>query len=349
MTEKLRAVCYINQFFAQIGGEDAASTGPRSYDHPIGPAVAIDSALGDRGEVVATISCGDNFIAEKLEQVTGELVEKIKSYSPDLFFAGPAFNAGRYGVACGSLCTAVKKNIGIPAVTGMFEENPGVSIYSPDIFIIKTSDTARSMQEDAANMVELAMKLRNGQMEYDMERERFHERGWIRIKRVDKKAPERAVDMLLAKYRGEKFTSEIYLPENDVVERPAAITDLSQTTVVMITDGGLYPADNPDKMRPASSTAFKAYPIAGKESLAPEDYTIVHNGYDNSFAKKDPNRMIPLDAVRAIEKNGAVKVHDEFLSTTGLTTNVENSIAIGRGMVEYIKKHGIDAAILTST
>ena len=31
----------------------------------------------------------------------------VKKYNPDLFIAGPAFNAGRYGVACGDICKTV--------------------------------------------------------------------------------------------------------------------------------------------------------------------------------------------------------------------------------------------------
>ena len=65
MAEKLRVVHYINQFFGQIGGEDAASIDVRTEDHPIGPGLGLKAALGERAEIVATIICGDNTIAEK--------------------------------------------------------------------------------------------------------------------------------------------------------------------------------------------------------------------------------------------------------------------------------------------
>jgi glycine/betaine/sarcosine/D-proline reductase family selenoprotein B len=48
----------------------------------------------------------------------------VKEESPDLFIAGPAFNAGRYGVACGTICDAVKKELGIPVLTGMYDREP---------------------------------------------------------------------------------------------------------------------------------------------------------------------------------------------------------------------------------
>ncbi len=47
----------------------------------------------------------------------------VKKYNPDVFIAGPAFNAGRYGVACGTIATAVQEELGIPSLTGMYVEN----------------------------------------------------------------------------------------------------------------------------------------------------------------------------------------------------------------------------------
>ncbi|MDA1468369.1 glycine/betaine/sarcosine/D-proline family reductase selenoprotein B [Brachyspira hyodysenteriae] len=35
----------------------------------------------------------------------------IKSFSPDLVIAGPAFNAGRYGTACGTVAKMVQDEL----------------------------------------------------------------------------------------------------------------------------------------------------------------------------------------------------------------------------------------------
>ncbi len=349
MGEKLRAVHYINQFFAQVGGEEAASSGITVKEGPVGPGIKINQLLGDRGEIVATIICGDNYIAENLEAVTEEIFGIIKSYEPDLFFAGPAFNAGRYGVACGSVAAKVKTVLDIPSVTAMFEENPGVSLFAPTLCILKSEDNARHMPAKLTEMVDFAFKIYEGRLEYDPVKENFHERGWIKPVWLDTLASERAVDMLLKKYRGEPVKTEILQPVSDNVEKPAPLKSLKDKTIVLISDGGLYPADNPDKMPSASSTTFKAYPLVGKSTLEGKDYTVLHNGYDTSFAKEDPNRLIPLDAMRIIASEGECKLHEYFLSTTGLTTNVINSTKIGKGMVEYIRQNGIDAAILSST
>jgi len=349
MADKLRVVHYINQFFGQIGGEDAASTGIRIEAKPVGPGVGLQAALGERAEIVATIICGDNFIAEQLEKVTNEIVEIIKEYKPDMFFAGPAFNAGRYGVACGALCAAIKKTLGIPAVTAMYEENPGREIYATDIFILKSGDNARKMAEETRKMAEFAFKLYDGTLERDPEKEGFYERGWMVLKKHEDMASKRAVDMLLNKLAGRPFKSEIPMRLDEKVPAPEPVKDLSKAKVVLITDGALCPQGNPDGMRVANSVTFHMYSTEGKDSLTKEEYTCVHGGFDTSYVKEDPNRLIPLDAMRELEKEGVTKFHNAFLSTSGLTTPVTSSVSIARGMIDYVRNHDIDAAILTST
>ncbi|SHH60313.1 glycine reductase [Sporobacter termitidis DSM 10068] len=349
MAEKLRVVHYINQFFGQLGGEDAASTGIRTETKPVGPGLSLQAALGERAEIVATIICGDNYIAEQLEKVTDEIVEIIRGYNPDMFFAGPAFNAGRYGVACGSICAAVKKKLAIPAVTAMYAENPGKEIYATDIFILKAGDNARKMADETRKMAQFAYKLHDGTLERDPEKEGFYERGWMVLKKHEDMASKRAVDMLLDKLHGRPFKTEIPMPTEEKVDAPAPIKDLSAATVALITDGALCPQGNPDGMRTGNSTTFFVYSVEGKDTLTKEEYTCVHGGFDTSFVLQDPNRLVPLDALRILSGEGFVKMHEAFLSTSGLTTPVTSSVSIAKGMIDYVRSHSIDAAILTST
>ena len=104
----LRVVCYVNQFFGQLGGEDKAGLGPQAMDGAVGAARAVQQALGEAGTVVATVICGDNYAAEQPERAVAELIALVAAARPDLVVAGPAFLAGRYGVACGALCAAVQ-------------------------------------------------------------------------------------------------------------------------------------------------------------------------------------------------------------------------------------------------
>ena len=115
----LRVVCYLNQFFGQLSGEEKAGVGPQVADGAVGAARAVQQALGDAGTVVATVICGDNYAAEQAERAVAEMVPLVAAARPDLVVAGPAFLAGRYGVACGALCAAVQAQLEVPVVTGM--------------------------------------------------------------------------------------------------------------------------------------------------------------------------------------------------------------------------------------
>ena len=349
LSEKLRVVHYINQFFAQIGGEGVASMGVSVEKGAKGPGVSLAEALGERAEIVCTVICGDDYFNENKESAQDEIMAVIREYDPDMFFAGPAFNAGRYGVACGAICAEVKKHLGIPAVTAMYEENPGKEIYATDLFILKTQANARKMAETTGRMAEFGYKLFDGTLKRDPDEEVFFERGWMAAKKYDDMASKRAVDMLLKKIAGEPFKTEIPMPKNEKIDAPAPLAGLKDAVVLIATDGALCPQGNPDGMRVGNSVVYNEYRTEGKDSLTKEEYTCVHGGFDISYILEDPNRLVPLDAIRALEKEGVTKFHDAFLSTSGLVTGIAASTKMGREMAGYVKNHNIDAVIMTST
>ena len=157
MSKKLRVVHYLNQFFGGLGGEEQAHRGPQIIDGPIGPGRAIQSLLAEKGEVVATAICGDDYVGERIDETAAEIVQLIRRYDPDIVIAGPAFEAGRYGVACGAICKKVQETLNIPAVTGMYGENPGVDLFHKDVYIVQTGDSVRTMDAAITRMVNLAM------------------------------------------------------------------------------------------------------------------------------------------------------------------------------------------------
>jgi glycine reductase len=78
---RIRVVHYLNQFFAQIGGEDKGDVGPGVKEGPLGPGRALQQALGENGEVVATIFCGDNYFAENQDEAIDALLRFPQSTS----------------------------------------------------------------------------------------------------------------------------------------------------------------------------------------------------------------------------------------------------------------------------
>ena len=75
-------VCYLNQFFGQIGGEDKAGVGPQVFAGAVGAARAVQQALGDAGEVVATVVCGDNYVAERADRPSLQLLDLVAAREP---------------------------------------------------------------------------------------------------------------------------------------------------------------------------------------------------------------------------------------------------------------------------
>ncbi len=145
MYTKIRVVHYLNQFFAQVGGEDKADVGPQVKAGLIGPGRALQQALGEHGEVVATIFCGDNYFAEQQEQAIDQLIRQMAEYKPHLLIAGPAFESGRYGIACGAICHAAQQRLDIIAVAGMDEDNVGAGLYRKNLFIVNSGASIARM------------------------------------------------------------------------------------------------------------------------------------------------------------------------------------------------------------
>jgi glycine reductase complex component B subunit gamma len=350
MNPPLRIVHYVNQFFGQIGGEDKAGVGPQVVQGPVGPGRLLQQLLGNEGEVVATAICGDNYFAENADLAADELVRLIEPFEPQLLIAGPAFNAGRYGPACGRLCQAVQRELGIPAITGMYEENPGADLYRREALIVKTADSARGMAEGLTRMLSLARKVIAGEELGSPAEDGYFPRGVFKTVASNASAAERAVDMLLAKIGGKPFEPELRSPTYDRVTPPPPIADLKTATIAIVTDGGLVPKGNPERMPAAGGSRIAANQIAGLDNLTDSDFEAVHGGYDTHFINEDPDRLAPVDILREMEREGAIgKLLEVIYATAGLTAPMQNARRTGATIAEKLKEHGVNGVILTST
>ena len=77
---KLRAVYYINQFYAGMGGEEMADTGLHILNEKKGPALGIEPMWNGEMEVVKVLVCGDNFINTdaKFEEILPTIKKEIE-------------------------------------------------------------------------------------------------------------------------------------------------------------------------------------------------------------------------------------------------------------------------------
>lgn len=346
----IRVVHYINQFFAGIGGEDKADHKPEVRDKVIGPGMAIKAAFKGEAEIVATVICGDSYFGENTDQAKKEILEMIKQYEPDLLIAGPAFNAGRYGFACGEVCDMVQRELNIPAITGMYIENPGVDMFRKAVHIISTRDSAAGMRDAVAKMVPLALKLGKGEEIGHAEEEGYIERG-IRVNYFsDKRGSQRAVDMLINKLKDEEYKTEYPMPDFDRVPPNLAIKDLTKATVALVTSGGIVPKGNPDHIESSSASKYGKYDISDFDDLTEETHETAHGGYDPVYANQDPDRVLPVDVLRDLEKEGKIgKLHRYYYATVGNGTSVASSKKFSEEFSQELKADGVDAVILTST
>lgn len=75
------------------------------------------------------------------DAVLEELLRIISDCRGDLLIAGPAFESGRYGVACGAICRAAQTRLGIGAIAGMDEGNPGAALYRKSVYIVNSGSS----------------------------------------------------------------------------------------------------------------------------------------------------------------------------------------------------------------
>ena len=348
---KYRIVHYVNQFFGGVGGEEKADCEPFTIQGPQGPGRLLEKLFRQGNvdvEIVATVVCGDSYFVDHQEDVLRELVPLILGYHPDLVVAGPAFNAGRYGIACGGICSSLQP-LGIPAITAMFKENPGVDQYRKTALIVETTNNVTGMEEAVRKMVRLGIKRLHGEEIEFPKAEGCFEQGIRKNYSHTEPACERAIAMLLRKINGDPFETEYPIPFFDRVDPRAAIADLKGITIALVTSGGIVPTGNPDHIESSSASKYGKYSLEGLETLDARTHQSAHGGYDNTYANADPNRVLPIDEMRVLEKEMGFKRHPWYYATVGNGTSVDNAQKFAKEIAVELIRDGVQAVILTST
>ena len=347
----IKVVHYINQFYAGIGGEEKADFKPEVREGVVGPGMGLNGLLkNDDMEIVATVICGDSYFNENLEEAKTEILEMVKKYSPDLFIAGPAFNAGRYGVACGDIAKEVNEKLGIPVLTAMYIENPGVDIYKKYLYIVETKNSAVGMRDALPKIASLAVKLAKGLEIGTPAEEGFVERGIRKNYFATERGSKRAVNMLVKKLKGEEFVTEFKMPVFDRVDPAAPVLDITKAKVALVTSGGIVPKGNPDHIESSNASKYGKYDIEGIYDLTVENSETAHGGYDPTYANSDSDRVLPVDVLRKMEKEGKIgSLHRYYYSTTGNGTAVASAKKFGETIAKELLADGVTAVIMTST
>ena len=343
----VRAVHYLNQFFAGLGGEEAAETPPTRLDGAAGPGRGLAAEL-EGIEIVATLTCGDDYFGEHEEEALALLLELLEAERPDLLVAGPAFGSGRYGFACARFSRVAAERLGIPARAAMHEENPGVAVVDGAVPIAATAVNVAGMREALPRMARLAEAVVAGRELGPPASEGYVPRGFRRNELAGKPGAERAIDLLLAKLSGETSSEVAGGFEN--VAPPAPVSDLSSALIALVTEAGCVPQGNPDRLPTIRAQGWLRYELGGARTLVPGQYESVHGGFDVTLANDDPNRLVPLDTMSKLAAEGRVgRIHDVFYTTTGNGTPVAASTQFGREIASELVDSGVEAVLLSGT
>lgn len=359
MTTPQKAVHYINQFYGQIGGEDKADEGLSIREGLVGPGRLLQQALGDEVQIVATVICGDNTFASNPEAMAEQMLELVRPYAPDIFFAGPAFGSGRYGIACGQACKTVGEKLHIPVVSGMSEENPGVDAYRSHAYIAKTHATAAKMGEAMTAMARIGLNLLHNTHGHlfltgfgigTPDEEGYFSQMVVRNLIAEENGARRAVNMLLKKMAGQPFTSEIIFAESETISPPKAVGTLNGCRIAVVSDGALVDKNNTPRLKTRGCDTWGKFNIHEfmDAHKAADDYAVVHTGYHHVHILSDRNRMVPYDILLEMEREQAIKLHEEYFVTCGNAGIASWSKRMGREIADELVRADVDAVILTS-
>jgi glycine reductase len=348
--DAVRVVHYLNQFFGGIGGEEHADRPVDVRDGAVGPGRALEQEWGGAARVIATIVAGDNYVATFPQDAEAGIRSALESLRPDALAAGPAFNAGRYGMGCLTACR-VATSLGIPHVAAMFPQNPALAMHeNRRLVVVPTDETALGMRKAIPHMARLALKLGRGEPLSTAAEEGFLPRGIRRDVMHEQIAAERAIAMLKRKLAGQPFRTELPVEVFDSVPPAPPLAELGRARIALVTTGGIVPHGNPDRLKEYNSVAWKPYSIAGLDRLTSDAWQPIHGGYDATYAREDPDRVVPVDALRALERQGAFGALDDRLYVTvGVGTAVANARRFGQEIAKDLRERKVDGVILTAT
>ena len=144
--------------------------------------------------------------------------------------------------------------------------------------------------------------------------------------------------------------SSLFDKQDSFYVSAAPVKLLGDAVVALITEGGLVPKGNPDRLESASANRYLKYNISEAPSLEENTFESVDRGWDTTHVNADPNRLLPLDVMREFERKKIIgKTHEFFYTTTGVATTVDMAKKIGKGIASDLKRQGVSAAILTAT
>src|SRR3989304_409828 len=86
------------------------------------------------------------------------------------------------------------------------------------------------------------------------------------------------------------------------------------------------PRPTPARTEPPGPSRYARYPIGELRAFVPGEFESVHGGYATDHANADPNRLVPLDVARRLEKAGRIgRLHEGYYTTVGNGASVQKA------------------------
>jgi betaine reductase len=346
----------VNQFFAGIGAEDKADVPVGMIEGSAGAARGLQLQLGQDAKVAYTIYYGDNYFHERKEDATQAILDAVRSAQPDVLVAGPAFNSGRYGVSCVEICAAVATTLGVSCVMAMHEENPGIETYrdfaNPRVYCLPTAETAVGMTDALKRLAEFALRLARDETVGSARREGYIPRGIRRLEQAKRPGAERAIKMLLKKIKNEPFETELPMEVWDDTPPAPPLAQIKDRRLALVTTSGVVPWGNPDRFKTYRNTHWQKYNIAELKELEPGKWETVHGGYNIVYMNENPHYGVPLDALRALETEGAIgagKLYPAYYVIPGNQGSPAVMRRVGQEIASDLKEDGVEGVLFVAT
>jgi glycine reductase len=316
----------------------------------------MEIKLGAEAKIVSTIYVGDNYFHEHKDDAVRAMLEAVRAVEPQILVAGPAFNSGRYGMTCVEVCNSIANELVIPCITAMHGENPGVDAYREfaniRVYCLPTAETTAGMSDAMTRLAFFACRLARGEDIGSARQEGYIGRGIRRIEKTERSGAARAVEMLLKKIHDEPFSSELPMEVWDDAPPAPPLSQAKDCNLAVVTTSGVVPWGNPDKFKTYRNTYWRKYNIAELKELEPGKWEAVHGGYNVAYMNQNPHYGVPLDALRALEAQGAIgpgKLYPAYYVIPGNQGSPTVMRRMGQEIAADLKSEGVEGVLFVAT
>jgi glycine reductase len=134
---------------------------------------------------------------------------------------------------------------------------------------------------------------------------------------------------------------------------PAApLANVKERNIAVVTTSGMVPWGNPDKFKTYRNTYWRKYNIAEVKELEPGKWEAVHGGYNVAYMNQNPHYGVPLDALRALEAEGAIgagKLYPAFYVIPGNQGSPAVMRRMGQEIAADLKKDDVEGVLFVAT